>query len=207
VAQFYVRCENVVHVLRARETLVGRSSSCTITLSHAKVSRVHAVFRLRDDGVEVVDLGSMNGTRVNGQRLRGPRVLTVGDQIQIGGASFELLAERAGEDPVSPTAITTNSADSGGGVDAPATLDLVTMLVESGADAEATSASARALVDNLFARLLQGGQALDAEARARLDGLIDVLVRDLSPHEARAWRERVQTRAAEVERLASEREP
>lgn len=69
------------------EVLIGRSPKAGLRLTGEGVSRMHARFVRRDDGTYVEDLGSTNGTLVNGVRLTGPAVLRDGDKIQI-GASF-----------------------------------------------------------------------------------------------------------------------
>ena len=69
------------------ETLIGRSEDCGVYLPHSQVSRIHAVVRLRqDETLELVDLGSMNGTRLNGVRLppRAPSAVDVGDSLAFG---------------------------------------------------------------------------------------------------------------------------
>ena len=45
------------------------------------------------DVLEVEDLGSLNGTWVNGERLEGPRALSAGDFVQLGSVSFEVEGE------------------------------------------------------------------------------------------------------------------
>ena len=57
------------------------------------VSRRHAEFRRNDDGYEVVDVGSLNGTYVN-REPRNSQELTNGDEIQIG--KFRLVFITAG---------------------------------------------------------------------------------------------------------------
>lgn len=67
------------------ETTIGRDGSCTITVDDALVSRTHASFVRGADGrVSVTDLGSRNGTRVNGVVIKEATVLTHGDRIRIG---------------------------------------------------------------------------------------------------------------------------
>ena len=74
-----------VWVPKTRELVLGRSSKCDITISAPGVSRRHAVVGLHVDEVEVRDMGSTNGTFVNGERIWEPTVLEPGDQIEIGG--------------------------------------------------------------------------------------------------------------------------
>src|SRR5262245_33506508 len=64
--------------------LVGRSSAADLQLVDGKVSREHCRFTLRDGAVVLEDLGSQNGTFVNGLRLASPCVLGRGDEIAIG---------------------------------------------------------------------------------------------------------------------------
>lgn len=70
--------------LAEAETTIGRDASCSVSIEDDLVSRTHAVFRRRDGFVEAVDLGSRNGTRVNGVTIREPTRLNHGDRIRIG---------------------------------------------------------------------------------------------------------------------------
>ncbi|MGH7331115.1 MAG: FHA domain-containing protein [Polyangiaceae bacterium] len=69
--------------------LIGRSPSAAIRLSEPMVSRVHARIELRGAGVFVEDLGSRNGTLLNGTPLAREAVLSPGDRVRIG--STEIL--------------------------------------------------------------------------------------------------------------------
>jgi pSer/pThr/pTyr-binding forkhead associated (FHA) protein len=78
---------------------VGRAATSDIVLRDGKASRAHARFECGPGGCFVVDLGSANGTRVNGSRVERVRLQT-GDSIQIGdtlarfdAAALELDAE------------------------------------------------------------------------------------------------------------------
>ena len=62
---------------------VGRSPDSKIFLDDITVSRRHATFERTADGVVVQDVGSLNGTYVNRDRI-DRRVLADGDEIQIG---------------------------------------------------------------------------------------------------------------------------
>ena len=69
---------------------LGRSSECDICIPDDNISRVHS--RLDWDGTSwvVVDLGSTNGTFVNGERLE-ERKLEAGDVLKIGGAELRFI--------------------------------------------------------------------------------------------------------------------
>jgi pSer/pThr/pTyr-binding forkhead associated (FHA) protein len=71
--------------------VVGRSPRCDLVLDDELVSRKHAVFRLTEKGVEVEDLGSRNGVRVNGNKISGSAPLKHGDLTRIG--SQELILQ------------------------------------------------------------------------------------------------------------------
>ncbi len=67
-----------------RETTIGREPTCTVTIDDDLVSRAHAVFRRHADYVEVEDLKSRNGTRVNGVPIQAPTRLAHNDRVRIG---------------------------------------------------------------------------------------------------------------------------
>jgi transcriptional regulator with PAS, ATPase and Fis domain len=95
----------VIDVDDGAEIIVGRSSTATVRIDDPKVSREHARILRRGDALELVDLGSRNGTRVNGKVARGRSVaLSSGDTVQVGEAEI-LIAETAGAlDSHAPTA-------------------------------------------------------------------------------------------------------
>lgn len=67
------------------EATIGRSPSCEIPLPEDdQMSRRHARFFVRDGKVRLADLGSRNGTSVNGERISGEVVLHPGDRVQVG---------------------------------------------------------------------------------------------------------------------------
>ncbi|WP_055494668.1 DUF1707 and FHA domain-containing protein [Streptomyces sp. TP-A0356] len=72
---------------------IGRDPASGLRLSHETVSRVHAELR-RQGGLWVLrDLGSTNGTTVNGRRVIGAAVVRDGDQVSFGTMTFRLAAE------------------------------------------------------------------------------------------------------------------
>ncbi|HVM40552.1 MAG TPA: DUF3662 and FHA domain-containing protein [Acidimicrobiia bacterium] len=77
--------------LGARTVTIGRLESSDITVDDPKVSRKHAEIRPDADTFRVVDLGSTNGTEVNG-RLVTEHVLEDGDQIRVGDTLLRFKA-------------------------------------------------------------------------------------------------------------------
>lgn len=66
-----------------RSILVGRDATCDIIVADRQVSRYHARINLSHERVVLEDLGSKNGTHVNGQRIQDDVALQDGDIIQI----------------------------------------------------------------------------------------------------------------------------
>ena len=63
--------------------IIGRGADCDIVLPERPVSRQHARIERRGQGFLLIDLGSKNGTHVNGQEVKQPHLLQDGDEIQI----------------------------------------------------------------------------------------------------------------------------
>ena len=79
------------HALNLASTVFGRKATCDVILTgDAFVSGTHAKIVKEGGAYKVVDLGSTNGTRVNGQRLtpETPVALADGDAVQFGQTSF-----------------------------------------------------------------------------------------------------------------------
>lgn len=74
---------------------IGRESACDMTLADETVSRWHASLELSAGGWLLADLGSTNGTRLNGWRVTGPMPVRAGDMVSFGQATF-VLSERPG---------------------------------------------------------------------------------------------------------------
>jgi hypothetical protein len=73
--------------------LIGRSRDCDIVVASTDVSRRHAEITPTLGGWAIEDLGSTNGVRVNGRRLRGAEQLHAGDLIELGAARLEIEVE------------------------------------------------------------------------------------------------------------------
>jgi hypothetical protein len=84
--------------------VIGRTDDADLTLADAGVSRSHARVRAAGTGASIEDLGSSNGTFVNGERVEGSRQLSDGDQIQLGGAILRVSAGTAETQMIDPDA-------------------------------------------------------------------------------------------------------
>ncbi len=69
---------------------VGRAAGCNLVFDEQYVSQVHTRIFSRDGSVFVEDLGSTNGTWVNGSRAVGQMPARLGDRIQIGNVVMEV---------------------------------------------------------------------------------------------------------------------
>jgi len=78
-----------VRVEPDRELTLGRSAQCSLQLPAAGASRRHASIGWHEGRVVLRDLGSTNGTFLNGERIAGEAALASGDRIRIGG--FEIV--------------------------------------------------------------------------------------------------------------------
>ncbi len=67
---------------------IGRESDCDMTLSDETVSRWHASLERSGSGWLLADLGSTNGTRLNGWRVTGPMPVRPGDMVSFGAATY-----------------------------------------------------------------------------------------------------------------------
>lgn len=86
--------------LSTKKFLVGREQDCQLRPNSDLVSRHHCVFTIDDYAVRLRDLGSTNGTRVNGKPLHGEVTLKAGDQIGIGKLELELVVRQRAAVPV-----------------------------------------------------------------------------------------------------------
>ena len=87
-----------VFTLEGEQFSIGRDSSNEISINDSEVSRRHARLAFQGGKFVIEDLGSTNGTYVNGQRLTGQRVLKSGEVISL-GEKIELVYEAVEADP------------------------------------------------------------------------------------------------------------
>lgn len=179
---YWLKLQGTCFPLRRGETLIGRSPYCSIVLSNGHASRQHCALRHLDDGLFISDLGSSNGTLVNGEELAEDRQLFPGDLIQIGTQLLEVLGSSltdtgGGEDtqvlqPAQRSATTAIYAVENG---QRATVELIEALVHSAASTSnptsAVPAIRRALDSVVDDQRL--GNALPSGARVRLRAIAE----------------------------------
>jgi class 3 adenylate cyclase len=94
------------------QVVIGREDA-DVTIDDPLISRRHAVIRVREKALEIEDLGSLNGTWVNGFGIDAARSLGAGDVIQIGSVSFRVEDHRPGpaHTVLAPVAALRSAAD------------------------------------------------------------------------------------------------
>jgi len=70
--------------------VLGRSAQADIVIEDSYASEFHMRFVAGDEGLVLHDLGSTNGTYVNGRRVTAPQVLIKGDAVQVGKTVMEV---------------------------------------------------------------------------------------------------------------------
>jgi pSer/pThr/pTyr-binding forkhead associated (FHA) protein len=70
--------------------MIGRGADCQIVLDDDYVSTRHARVVSGENGVYVEDMGSTNGSYVNGQRITAPTLITMSDTVRIGKTILKL---------------------------------------------------------------------------------------------------------------------
>jgi pSer/pThr/pTyr-binding forkhead associated (FHA) protein len=83
--------------INQQEFVIGRGADCDLRLRDTEISRHHCIIRVGADEAALVDLGSSNGTYLNGQHVRSQAPLHSGDELRLGSATFVIdLGEPGG---------------------------------------------------------------------------------------------------------------
>ena len=82
--------------------VVGRKDDCDIRLEHKSVSKLHCVLVKMEGLLLLRDLGSTNGTLVNGKRLLDEMVLRDGDTLQLGSLVLQVVLHDEPGEPLLP---------------------------------------------------------------------------------------------------------
>lgn len=94
----------VTFPLDGDQLTIGRDSSNGVAINDAEVSRKHSRLSFQGGKYVIEDLGSTNGTFVNGQRLAGPVVLKAGDVVSL-GEQIVLMYDAINMDPGATVAV------------------------------------------------------------------------------------------------------
>ncbi len=98
VTEYRLQFRGTLFPIRSGDVILGRSSYASIVVNNPLASREHAVVRAAGGRLEVQDLGSKNGTYVNGNRVNGTCAVDEGDVIKIGTDVLE-VAKASALDP------------------------------------------------------------------------------------------------------------
>jgi adenylate cyclase len=74
-------------------SMLGRSAECNVVIPDPRVSRRHAMIRRQDDGYWFFDLGSFNGSYLNGSRVTAARKLAPGDVLDFADNHYQFVQE------------------------------------------------------------------------------------------------------------------
>jgi serine phosphatase RsbU (regulator of sigma subunit) len=91
---------------RSAVAIIGRGAAVSIALTDASVSRRHAQLAFTNGAWTVQDIGSFNGTFVNGRRIAQPSPLANGDALRIGSVQCTFADEAAEDGRTAPAAVT-----------------------------------------------------------------------------------------------------
>lgn len=89
-------------MLASGDTLVGRGDECILQLDDPAISRQHIRVTRLDGNITVTDLGSSNGTFVNGELVLGTQPLHIGDELKLGKSTLLLGGKEQIESVVPP---------------------------------------------------------------------------------------------------------
>ena len=88
--------------------MIGRVEPAGLIIPDTEVSRRHARLNCREGGYFLEDLGSSNGTLINGERIKGERSLKDGDEIRLGS---RVILDGMSDDRSSPTNLAQHYAE------------------------------------------------------------------------------------------------
>lgn len=87
-------------VSESESVIVGSGAQAAVKILDPRVSNLHVMLKVESTGsVTAIDLGSESGTQVGGQRVVGPRTLSPGDVLMVGGSRVEVVFGDAGAPP------------------------------------------------------------------------------------------------------------
>jgi hypothetical protein len=97
--------------LSGQRITVGKASTNSVSLDHdPTVSRLHAVLENHGSAWSIRDVGSRNGTYINGEKIEAERVLRSGDEVRIGKSRLVFLVARGADEPADEATIVPDAA-------------------------------------------------------------------------------------------------
>lgn len=177
------------------DALLGRSPDCLIVLASERVSREHAVVRRIHCGLEIEDLGSRNGTWVNGQRIRRATVLSQGDEVQLGDDLLEVVLRQDARVPVTVEGVSSDlSRESARQRQVLERVEYEMAQVAPGDDPAGHAQRLRAVIDELMDGLGRWGIVLSPEEARRLADAGHVLAGWARSHQFERWSSSLEAR-------------
>ena len=170
------------------DSLLGRSPECLIVLPSERVSREHAVVRRIHCGLEIEDLGSRNGTWVNGNRIRRATVLQQGDAVQLGDDVLEVVLKPNAQIPVTVSGVSSSlSEESNRQRQVLHRVEYDMSQLGPADDYVAAAGRMRASIDELMGSLGEWGVALSAEEARRLANVAHALAGWARSYQFERW--------------------
>ncbi len=93
--KYFLEFQNQRHELQPEQQVVGRSRKCDLSIPDPSASRKHVVLTPGEGLIALEDLGSSNGTFINGERIQGTGILRHGDRLGLGDAEVQVVIEAA----------------------------------------------------------------------------------------------------------------
>jgi sigma-B regulation protein RsbU (phosphoserine phosphatase) len=146
------------HSITADRMVLGRHPDCDIVLDSAAVSRQHATLHRASGEHYVEDLGSRNGTFLNGQLVQGRQLLENGDRLRICDLTLEFCAE------IPATATLASGIGPASGIATPA------LLIDDDAITRTSTITSR-----LDVSASQGGVRLSVRPEVKLKALLEIM--------------------------------
>ncbi len=210
MGELRIRFEGQVYQLAQRQTLVGRSRRCAIVLASRLASREHCVLERSGAALTLIELGSKNGTWVNGERVTRRRQLAKGDAIRIGSDHLEVIENVKANEPEPRRQVETQRMarkpsedrfddDSTATVDHASVLDLAEVLLETASNPEQRPQTTRvilAAVDELLDHAGLTQPYLGAAEEQRLRVIADRVQSWWPDGSMNAWRLGLESRLA-----------
>jgi predicted component of type VI protein secretion system len=203
VSEWRLQFRGTLFPIRVGEVTLGRSGYASIVVNNPLTSREHALVRLSGDTLELVDLGSKNGTFVNANRVTGAIALSDGDRIKIGTDVIDVLRTSA-QDPTQLRAPTQpgrtldarlDEGETDTTVHQKRSIDLAERLIEATRSAAEHPAIARSVVEILNDFLGDApGHLVEPSDRQRILGLLAVLGEWKLGSEIDEWRRGIGSR-------------